>query len=139
MTVRVPGIYGLFFPSLRFVYIGASGHCFGRLYGHLKMLRTHSSQCWRLQRAFDEVGESAMVFRIIERTASNDPIVLRDREQFWITEYLGRVGNGLLNSSIYPAIGAGAFNRRPRIGNTSLRYGRIEDDGEADPAESADG
>lgn len=64
------------------LYVGSSVNPYSRKTQHLSSLRRNKSQHPKLQSNWNEYGEDAFVFEIIEQV--KDPAQLRDREQFWI-------------------------------------------------------
>lgn len=72
------GIYKITNTSNGYVYIGASMEIEARLAVHRQALRCGRHDNPLLQRAWDECGESAFAFRILEKIA--DPELIKQRE-----------------------------------------------------------
>jgi len=60
------GVYRITNRENRKIYVGSTKDLFGRWNTHLRLLRKGINPCLRLQEAYNEFGEEAFVFMIIE-------------------------------------------------------------------------
>lgn len=106
------------------LYIGSSTDLHRRSNDHFSALRKNKGRHPRLQESWNQYGETAFVFEVMEIV--HNPENLREREQFWIDTL-----NPELNTSINSRGGARArweFFRQDRIktGKVSNWYHRYE-------------
>ena len=77
------GVYRFLNVTTKQSYIGSTGNLRLRRRTHLSLLRNNKHYNTALQNAFNEHGEGAFVFEVLEATTS-EPEVLATREQFYI-------------------------------------------------------
>lgn len=76
------GVYALVHVASNLAYIGSSGSLSERKAKHLKELRLGLHYNAGLQAAFDEFGEDAFEFRVIEAVDRREDLL--SREQWWL-------------------------------------------------------
>lgn len=80
----VSGVYVIVHVESGLAYIGSSGDIYFRWSKHRGTLRRGVHSNPRMQGAWDEHGEGAFLFLIVERVAARED--LRARELWWLTE-----------------------------------------------------
>jgi group I intron endonuclease len=85
-----PGVYTIRHTAFDGrAYIGSSIDIAGRLQSHRSQLRRGKHGCRSLQQAFDQYGEAAFAFEVLELAPEAE---LASRENFWI-EHVGGTFN----------------------------------------------
>ncbi len=81
----IQGVYAIVQITTGRPYVGSSNHVVRRLSDHAAALRARRHHAAKLQEAWRTADREGFRFLLVERV--NGPInVVRDREQFWITE-----------------------------------------------------
>lgn len=84
ICIHTIGIYAITNMQTGKKYIGQSKNVQRRWHEHLKYLRDGRHVNRHLQASFQKYGEGAFEFSVIEEC---DPILLDEREQYWIEQY----------------------------------------------------
>ena len=82
--LQKPGIYEIYCQSNGKSYIGQAKNVYCRLAGHSGKLKNNKHENNYLQNTFNKYGEKNFVFKCLEYLDSDDSILLKEREAFWI-------------------------------------------------------
>lgn len=94
------GVYLLRNDHNNRVYVGQSANCPQRWHAHVVSLKTGKHPIPLLQEDWNEYNPESFSFRMTEVISALDKALYRQRELYWIREYINELGcGGLYNSS----------------------------------------